>query len=245
VADGAYADNEGIVTAVDWMNQLCEFYTRPENEMTRPFDRVLFVRIQPFPTKQPKPAQTGNGWKFAVTGPLQGMLSVRQASQAERGNLETDLLIATRHLQNEAFHLQTQSAQAQKLAQRYAPREESLKLETAMSEYQPPSSPSGSGRLPYATVQSNERPAHGHRHRHGRREGICVDSVTVTFPLPETDEVLPLSWKLSEFDKQRIDRAWTQLLATPNEEGSPIAVLDRYFPIIERIGQRGSQNDPK
>lgn len=228
VADGAYADNEGIVTAVDWTNQLCEYYTRPENEMRRPFDRVLFVRIQPFPTKQLKPAQTGKGWKFAVTGPLTGMLNVRQASQAERGNLETDLLIATRHLQNEAFHLQAQTDEARKLAQHYAPREEALKLRAAISEQQQTAT-TGPSRLPYTAT--NARTSHFHRHQHGQREGICVDSITITFPLPDSDEVLPLSWKLSEFDKQRIDRAWAKVLAAANTEGSPINTLDQIFPV--------------
>src|SRR5262249_6424019 len=124
VADGAYADNEGIVTAVDWINQLCEYYSTPENEPTRPFDRVLFVRVQPFPTKTPSPAKTGKGWQFATTGPLQGMLKVRQASQAERGNLEADLLAATRHLQNETQNLRFTSDKARQLVSQYAPEEE-------------------------------------------------------------------------------------------------------------------------
>jgi hypothetical protein len=245
VADGAYADNEGIVTAVDWVNQLCEFYTRPENEMTRPFDRVLFVRIQPFPANHPKPAEVGKGWSFAVTGPLQGMLRVRQASQAERGNLETNLLVATRHLQAEAFHLQAQNEEAQKLAQRYAPRAEALKLKAAMNEYQPSAPPTGLTRTPAPSAPSAERSGHIHRHRHGQREGICVDSVAVTFPLPETDEVLPLSWKLSEFDKQRIDRAWAKVLAEAHSEGSPIAALDQVFPTAERISQRLRTRDAR
>jgi hypothetical protein len=247
VADGAYADNEGIVTAVDWMNQLCEFYSRPDNESTRPFDRVLFVRIQPFPIKKPKSAETGKGWKFATTGPLHGMLNVRQASQAERGNLEADLLAATRHLQNETRSLQFQSDQAQQLADRYAPKAEMRKLDATIAEQQAQMSlPPAMNKLPFRTAHPDSAHLHGKSLNHQGdppQGGIEVDAVTITFPLLEIDEVLPLSWKLSEFDKQRIDKAWTKVLAQPASETNPIVKLDKYFPkSSSRIARRSGTN---
>jgi hypothetical protein len=215
------------------MNQLCEFYTKPEHERTRPFDRVLFVRIQPFPISKPKPAEVGKGWKFATTGPLHGMLNVRQASQAERGNLEADLLAATRHLQNEARHLHRQNEHAQELAHRYAPKAESKKLDAAMAEHQAQMPLPSMNKLPFPTAESpsgtrmrglNARSASGKP-----LEGIHVDSVTITFPLPDTDDVLPLSWKLSEFDKLRIDNAWKKVLGNARSDGSPLVKLDSFF----------------
>lgn len=239
VADGAYADNEGIVTAVDWMNQLCEFYARSENEPTRPFDRVLFVRVQPFPVTEPKPAEVGKGWKFATTGPLHGMLNVRQASQAERGNLEADLLAATRHLANETRHLKYQSEQAQELASQYAPRAEMRKLDASIAAQQAQVKPPTMNKLPIQSLQPENSAMRGKSGRARRQlpptEGIEVDAVTLTFPLPDSDEVLPLSWKLSEFDKQRIDKAWQKLLSTADSADSPLKKLDGYFPDAARV----------
>ena len=237
VADGAYADNEGIVTAVDWINQLCEHYTQPANEPTRPFDRVLFVRIYPFPTSEPKSAETGKGWKFATTGPLHGMLNVRQASQAERGNLEANLLAATRHLQNETRSLQLQSEQAQELAHRYAPQDEMRKLDEAIAVQQAQMPlPPLMNKLPFRQSHPEQPQSLAPRAQSLRQHrelppqgGIEVDAVTITFPLTENDEVLPLSWKLSEFDKLRIDKAWTKLLNQPASESNPMAKLDQYF----------------
>jgi len=237
VADGAYADNEGIVTAVDWVNQLCEHYTLPENENSRPFDRVLFVRIQPFPIKEPKPAEVGKGWKFATTGPLHGMLAVRQASQAERGNLEADLLAATRHLQNTTRSLEYQHDQAKELVSRFAPKDEVQKLDATIAEQVAQLAPPPTmNKLPFQ--RSGPTGSGGRRGRRDRSRpptgGIEVDSVSITFPLPDNDEVLPLSWKLSQFDKQRIDKAWDRLQSEPTSEANPLAKLDKYFRRPER-----------
>ena len=95
VADGAYADNEGVVTSVDWINRLLVHYSRSENLESRRFDRVLLIRIQAIP-RQParKMANRGSlaGWRAALLGPFDTMMHVRSASQTERGDLEINLL---------------------------------------------------------------------------------------------------------------------------------------------------------
>lgn len=240
VADGAYADNEGIVTAVDWVNQLCAFYERPEKELIRPFDRVLFVRIQPFPASAPKPAVQNKGWSFATFGPLVGMLSVRRASQAERGDLEANLLLAKRQLENASRSLRMQSEHAQQLAERFAPAAELRKLDQELDATDPqlfePADTLRKMSTPNATSPTNQlAQPHGSgrrgsgRWRVSRKSGIGVDAVTITFPMPESEEeVIPLSWKLSEVDKRRVDVAWQRVLAERAVEG-PIARLDQYF----------------
>ena len=94
VADGGYIDNEGILTVVDWISRLVtEIEERPYQE--RPFDRVLVLRIRHI-----KPAKAvaetrdsaGNGFLFAVAGPAKAMLTVRNTSQQERGQVEADLI---------------------------------------------------------------------------------------------------------------------------------------------------------
>jgi hypothetical protein len=90
VADGGYADNDGITTAIDWISRLITHFNDPSQ---RPFDRIVLVRIQPFPTDvPPPPPATNRGWLYAMFGPLQTIAKVRVASQSERGSLELDLL---------------------------------------------------------------------------------------------------------------------------------------------------------
>lgn len=87
LADGAYSDNDGIVTLVDWLETLVHHQTE------LPFDRVVLVRIQPFPTdRAPNPPLERAGWLLSATGPLQAIMNVRVASQNERGLLEARLV---------------------------------------------------------------------------------------------------------------------------------------------------------
>jgi hypothetical protein len=90
VADGGYAENEGILTILDWMNQLVKHYDKPDK---RPFDRILVIRIQPFSVQShPAPADPNKGWTYDVLGPLDTLQNVRSASQAERDDFDLNLL---------------------------------------------------------------------------------------------------------------------------------------------------------
>jgi hypothetical protein len=90
VADGGYVDNEGVFTAVDWLDRLLAYYReRPPQE--QPFDRVLVVRIQPFPVDSLPEPDTG-GPLLAAFGPARTILEVRVASQMERNRRGLELL---------------------------------------------------------------------------------------------------------------------------------------------------------
>jgi hypothetical protein len=90
VADGGYGENEGLLTVLDWTNQLVKRYTDPAH---RPFDRILVIRIQPFTIQaHPAPAETGNGWSYNVLGPLETLENVRSALHAERNDFDLNLL---------------------------------------------------------------------------------------------------------------------------------------------------------
>ena len=67
VVDGGYADNEGAVTSVDWINRLLVHYSRAENILGRPFDHVLLIRIQAFPKQVAYPHNRSAlaGWRSA------------------------------------------------------------------------------------------------------------------------------------------------------------------------------------
>ncbi|MEQ1905798.1 MAG: patatin-like phospholipase family protein [Pirellulaceae bacterium] len=91
IADGGYADNEGIVSAIDWIDFLNR---KKEDTGEAPFKRILLVRILPSvgnesvtPTKA-SPIVASLRW---LSGPLEALARIRSTSQGERGNLETDL----------------------------------------------------------------------------------------------------------------------------------------------------------
>lgn len=85
LADGGYVDNEGMVSAIDWLDYLLA---------ARKFRNVLIVRILPFPSDFKEPAPLP-GWFYGVTGPLQTMLDVRSTSQLERNHIALALLRKT------------------------------------------------------------------------------------------------------------------------------------------------------
>ncbi len=101
LCDGGYADNEGIVTAINWV-QFClqNFKTIPadkQEELVKEFvdfDRILLIRIEPTPSARKQDVDSKEGlmsWVRWVTGPVEAIFNVRSTSQAERGNLESDL----------------------------------------------------------------------------------------------------------------------------------------------------------
>lgn len=92
VVDGGYVDNEGIVTTVDWLSQLLA-----EGNAADEFDRVVLIRIRhhaPELSDGPddQPPKPDSGFISAVAGPALAVASVRDTSQAERGQIEADLL---------------------------------------------------------------------------------------------------------------------------------------------------------
>lgn len=94
ICDGGYVDNEGIVTAVDWIDFVLRRWYPIKDTPESPFARVLLLRVAPASSfdglhPEEKPAIiSATRW---LAGPLETMVNVRGASQAERGNLETDL----------------------------------------------------------------------------------------------------------------------------------------------------------
>ena len=89
--DGGYSDNPGIVTAVRATQDLLEYYDSVA-EADRPFDQVLFVRIEAFPLDVAKAVSDNSGFASAIFGPATATSATRISSQAERAGLEVDLL---------------------------------------------------------------------------------------------------------------------------------------------------------
>lgn len=89
LCDGGYADNTGVVAAVEACRDLLAAITNhPPIQNTR----ILFIRIEPFPTPPPdRPdeetrSEAHDGFSQVILGPAYGLLSARMATQAERAD---------------------------------------------------------------------------------------------------------------------------------------------------------------
>jgi hypothetical protein len=87
VADGGYVDNEGVATALDWLDHLLG----QKPEQTFPFKRILFIRIVPFGDASPPDFHRSLGWFYALFGPLEAIVNERSTSQHERNELSLAL----------------------------------------------------------------------------------------------------------------------------------------------------------
>jgi uncharacterized protein YhhL (DUF1145 family) len=85
IADGGYTDNEGLVTALQAAKYAADVHAHEGK-----FDRIILIRIVPFPPNPLEAAAPRTGWLFTTFGPLLALNAVRVASQAERGNMEIE-----------------------------------------------------------------------------------------------------------------------------------------------------------
>jgi len=240
ICDGGYVDNEGIVTAINWVEFLLKRWAK-ENSKPRTFDRILLLRIEPSASvDQNQIPDSGGlfGWFRWLTGPVETMGKVRAASQLERGNLETDLA---------ALYLQVSGPQSK----------------------EPPNATTGStgGAFAVEKVQSKnivEIPAFDRRTKQPSeiREnwekmlkkyeselpddlkrngpppvGATVDNqtgdtlsepqvVVQTIRFVDANQVIPLNWKLSNRQKQGYRLAWRLC----SDTGTTLRqTLDQYF----------------
>lgn len=80
VCDGGYADNEGIVTAVEWLRS---------QDLSK--YNVVFLRIVHGP-EPPQGTDALSGWVNTLFGPPMALASVQTTSQSERASLELQML---------------------------------------------------------------------------------------------------------------------------------------------------------
>ncbi len=81
VGDGGYFDNEGMVSALEFMKEVLKPLGR---------DKVLLVRILDAPPPTTPEARDHRGWIYSLAGPLLAMLNVRTASQRVRADDEVE-----------------------------------------------------------------------------------------------------------------------------------------------------------
>jgi hypothetical protein len=92
LCDGGYADNSGVVAAVEAARELVAVIKdRPENKNFR----ILFIRIESFPESNGQPAESSSGFSQIVFGPASGLMSARVIAQEERAKRELDAIAAS------------------------------------------------------------------------------------------------------------------------------------------------------
>ena len=89
LADGGYVDNEGMVSALEWLRHLVRLRaTKPAGAS---FERVLIVRIVPFPPEAQEETLSRLGWLEMISGPINTVMNVRTTSQVERNQIALEL----------------------------------------------------------------------------------------------------------------------------------------------------------
>ncbi|MDB5335108.1 MAG: hypothetical protein JWN70_727 [Planctomycetaceae bacterium] len=242
VADGGYADNEGILTATKWIEKIISQQRDRQDSRKLPFDRILIVRINGFPDKARDVGSDKGGLLNAFLGPVLTLGNVRVASQAERGDYEVQLL-------EEATRLR----RAKKLQEAQQLLMSANDIHTKLENHLNPSGGATINAAPVSTTtvapqvqqaiseaiekrvdelknsyedstpqvqQQVEKQAQKvevvlEQSRNKRREyarAVEVRSLKIQFP-SDMDQP-PLSWALTPSDKQLIETAWEKIAAS-------------------------------
>ncbi|MFV1964268.1 MAG: hypothetical protein ACC628_02505 [Pirellulaceae bacterium] len=236
VVDGGYADNEGAVTSVDWINRLLAYYSRDDMILGRPFDHVLLVRIQAFPKQtgfgRGRADSAFAGWRSALLGPLDAMMKVRTASQAERSDLEVNLLTQatvsaiTASKERWASEFKLAKARADTRQQQLASLEaflEPLVEEDKLSEADAVRHLQQFRDL----VEMDQTMVDQAADKWKKSSALTVAAARFDFHL-DKDVRIPLSWKLTTSEKQNIDDAWEHVVQQEPRHPAFI-VIDDYF----------------
>lgn len=85
LADGGYYDNFGIVSAIDFLDEVLPCYRDHGG------DQVVFIKILLSELQHPW-ARSHRGWFYSVFGPITAMMKVRTSAQVARNDLEVRLL---------------------------------------------------------------------------------------------------------------------------------------------------------
>jgi hypothetical protein len=108
LCDGGYSDNAGLVGTIRLIEDLVDEYRAEykKNGSKPPFERILFLSIESFPDNVVETENDAAGLSSGILGPLSAIFASRVASQAERAELELELLIRS---ENESYSRRTDS----------------------------------------------------------------------------------------------------------------------------------------
>jgi hypothetical protein len=243
VADGGYADNEGAFTAMDWIDRLIQYYNLPAHRQERPFDRVLLLRIQPFPIETcdladkdgaQKPldaekkdekcghAETDRGWVYAAIGPIKAIENVRTASQAERNSMGLRLL--TRAAQAESPEGRGREALRNQTAA--AARAQDYATQASIGKQQARSAPPDQAQAAEARSKAAEKQAKENAKDAATVAQVSVGEIEITwtafiFQPSDSHYLTPLSWKLTRSQVAEIGKAWERIVRDQRDHDVP------------------------
>ena len=254
ICDGGYVDNEGIVSAVNWIDFLIKRWAVLEPD-DRPFDRVLLLRIEPSYNEDLGQIPDSGGLAGSLrwlAGPAEAMVNVRAASQLERGNLESDLASQIHELNT--GEPRSRSAKTtpsppsllgnpkvqyaptgiptvveQSISQRHTASPEANRKEWSalVDDYQErlKSGEDEADKTP--RVQGMFRPTPSDEIEHERSsEAYELPVVVQAIRFENANQVIPLNWKLSKKQKVWYLLAWERCCG----DGTKLkATLSRFF----------------
>lgn len=240
VADGGYSENEGALTVIQWVHRLLAYY-RQHPEVPRPFDRVLVIRIEPFPPEKAPTAETRNGWLYEALGPITTIQNVRVASQAERNSFDLRLFVEESEARSPPANVAERKARdtAQVMAGRS--KTEAAKLVRGLAG-DPSQTPSPRQQRDLAALTGQGEQFEREAATASQRLVGEAEITWTAFVFPAGKEAAPLSWKLTRSQQDAIGAAWNQVRdgkVPPVENGlnePPLQTLDRFF---RRVGKPG------
>jgi hypothetical protein len=232
IGDGAYVDNEGIVSAIDWI----EFLFRRWQDLpkgSRPFDRIMLLQLNParsgdaLDPPQASPIFDSLRW---LTGPMEAMLRVRSTSQLERGHLEKDLtdlwgesLLGKSSMESPQW-MQMPSMEAvtkRRIATSGArlPATNPLRDKATRDRFRQTH--------PEATVPRNRRVPKPPQQKTTMQDAVAsvqerierdpILVLEIPFELSDPSAIIPLNWKLSRSQKRWYGKVWEETQQTNQE----------------------------
>lgn len=195
LADGGYTDNEGLMTALQIVRRLEDYYD--EHEADCPFDRVLLLRIAPFPrygslteeswakNRERMEVKRDSAIVQGVIGPALGLYHGRVNTQLERGEFELKAFDDIFDARREMFRELSKGNTGGRYSFRRDRNTQKIALQRTDDERQP----------------------------------LRFEHTLVDFRLISVDGITadpPLSWKLSQRQKNDLDRAWANWSADLN-----------------------------
>ncbi len=237
LGDGGYVDNEGIVTAVDWIQFLRERWSKLDLD-DQPFEQILVIRIAPSVNSDSLEPPSSK-WLVRnlrwLTGPLETIANVRGTSQAERGNLETDL--ATLYLETphrtqkinasasstvriDSDPALTYSANPITNAATSGNRTREVAAKNRFEKRMQRDNPELLKELKAEPEVSKERPPVTATFGPKLPKGSQAPVIVVLFPFETESEtqIVPLNWKLTRDQKKWYQAAWQRIQQHQSED---------------------------
>jgi len=211
MADGGYFDNSGIFTMVEWLDKWldkCE-QDKIQNPQTEPgFQKVIFLEINAFPKPQQKLPKDGRGWAMAILGPLKAVFSVRNSTLFSRNSLEIELI------QEKEKSKKEQSEESKKEQSKggidihhipiFFPSSDEAKTHRTKS-------------LELSNKIKNEIKDFAEPETLKEVQDALLEEFESSF-FKDGEYQPPLSWKLTETQKQAVKYAWKVITKSPSDK---------------------------